>query len=139
MSQRGRAASGLPVQALRLRRVARSPSKRRRPPRLLLLLPARRCLQTYGRHSNSIDVAKKVCGACKCKLAFLGRFNADSTPAKQRQVSAFGAFVKENFSAVKQGVPAGAAHGDVMKKLSELWKGDGGGGGSENLRPRLDF
>ncbi|EFN54886.1 hypothetical protein CHLNCDRAFT_13364, partial [Chlorella variabilis] len=29
------------------------------------------CLQEYGRHSNSIDVAKKVCGACRSPLAFL--------------------------------------------------------------------
>ena len=42
------------------------------------------CLQTYGRHSNSIDVARKVCGACRAPLAFLGKFKPDGSPAKQR-------------------------------------------------------
>lgn len=32
-----------------------------------------RCGQTYGRHSNSIDVNKKVCGDCKSRLVFLGK------------------------------------------------------------------
>jgi hypothetical protein len=43
-------------------------------------------------------VAKKVCGACRCPLTFLGRFKPDGTPAKQRAggTSKYMEFVKEN-------------------------------------------
>ena len=59
------------------------------------------------RHSKSIDTTKKVCGACKGTLAFLGRFNQDGTLAKQREPSQFSLFVKDNFGAVKQSLPPG--------------------------------
>ena len=42
------------------------------------------CLQEYGRHSNSIDVKKKVCGACRSPLLFLGKFKPDGTVRRQR-------------------------------------------------------
>lgn len=66
------------------------------------------CLQTYGRHSNSIDVAKKVCGACRAPLTFLGRFRPDGTPAKPRAASPnkYAQFVKENHA---EGEPCDAA------------------------------
>jgi hypothetical protein len=56
------------------------------------------CGTEYGRHSNSIDVAKKVCGVCRAPLAFLGRFKPDGTPAKARAgaPSRFMQFVKEH-------------------------------------------
>ena len=56
------------------------------------------CLQEYGRHSNSIDVSKKVCGACRAPLTFLGRFRADGSPAKRRAPSKYCEFVKENMA-----------------------------------------
>lgn len=54
----------------------------------------RRCGKVYGRHSNSLDTDRKVCGQCRGRLHPLGRFNADGTPAKARATSAFSLFVK---------------------------------------------
>lgn len=81
------------------------------------------CLQTYGRHSNSIDVAKKVCGACRAPLTFLGRFRPDGTPAKPRAASPnkYAQFVKENHAEVKAQLPAGTPQAEVMRKLSERY------------------
>ena len=56
------------------------------------------CLQSYGRHSNSIDVAKKVCGACRAPLTFLGKFRPDGTPAKPRAANKMAQFVKEHMA-----------------------------------------
>ncbi|KAL4452046.1 hypothetical protein ABPG75_007708 [Micractinium tetrahymenae] len=83
----------------------------------------RGCLQSYGRHSNSIDVTKKVCGACRAPLTFLGRFRPDGTPAKQRAASPnkYAQFVKENHAEVKAQLPAGTPQAEVMKKLSERY------------------
>jgi hypothetical protein len=53
-----------------------------------------RCGKVYGRHSNSLDTSKKVCGRCHGHLLPLGRFRADGTPAKTRAASAFSLFVK---------------------------------------------
>lgn len=80
-----------------------------------------RCGQTYGRHSNSIDVTKKVCGECKGRLLFLGKFQQDGTPAKSRAPSAYSRFVAEHFQAAKEGCPPGASQADVMKVLAERW------------------
>ena len=63
-----------------------------------------RCLQEYGRHSNSIDVDRKACGACRGRLAFLGRFKPDGSPAKPRAPSAYSQFTSENFSTGEQAV-----------------------------------
>lgn len=68
------------------------------------------CYQEYGRHSKSIDVEKKVCGACRGKLVYLGRFvrGQDGTvsPAKSRSptknVSSYSAYVKTHFHRIKQ-------------------------------------
>lgn len=57
-----------------------------------------RCLVTFGRHSNSIDVTKKVCGSCRGPLNYLGRFLPDGTPAKARAATGFSLFVKEHFA-----------------------------------------
>ena len=40
------------------------------------------CDWVYGRRSNSIDVTKKMCEACRPPIAYLGKFNKDGTPAK---------------------------------------------------------
>lgn len=53
-----------------------------------------RCGKVYGRHSNSLDTNRKVCGMCRARLEPLGRFNVDGTPAKARTASAFSLFVK---------------------------------------------
>ena len=95
------------------------------------------CYQEYGRHSKSIDVDKKVCGACRGKLVYLGRFvrglNGEVSPAKARSppknVSAYSTFVKTHFHRVKQtmeeevGGPMSnkVLASDVMKKLAIEW------------------
>lgn len=79
------------------------------------------CNQEYGRHSNSIDVTKKVC-ACKGRLQFLGRFKQDGGgPAKARTPSAFSAYVQQNFAAVKRNLLPTTPASAVMKKLSVKW------------------
>lgn len=47
------------------------------------------CNRVIGRHSNSIDVSKKGCGACGGRLELMPRLKADGTPMKKRQASAF--------------------------------------------------
>jgi hypothetical protein len=75
------------------------------------------CARVYGRHSDSIDVSRQVCGVCQSVLERLGRFNADGTPAKRRAASGFSLFVKERFAAAKAALPS-AAHQDIMRALS---------------------
>ena len=79
------------------------------------------CGVVYGRHSASIDTARKACGECGGTLALQPRLNADGTPAAKRAPTAFAAFVKEHFKQVKKAMPA-AAHADVMRELSARWK-----------------
>jgi len=79
------------------------------------------CGVVYGRHSASIDTARKACGECGGPLALQPRLNADGTPAAKRAPTAFAAFVKEHFKKVKKAMPA-AAHADVMRELSVRWK-----------------
>ena len=86
------------------------------------------CLQEYGRHSKSIDVAAKACGVCNGRLEFLGKFNADGTKAEEKKATAFSLFVKEHFGSVKERLPAGTPHKLVMKELSAQWKSGGGTG-----------
>jgi predicted SprT family Zn-dependent metalloprotease len=84
------------------------------------------CLQEYGRHSKSIDVAAKACGVCNGALEFLGKFNADGTKAEEKKATAFSLFVKEHFGSVKERLPAGTPHKLVMQELSARWKSGGG-------------
>jgi hypothetical protein len=81
-------------------------------------------LQEYGRHSNSIDVSKKVCGRCRAPLTFLGRFKPDSTPVKPRSAAAsqFTGFVKENYAEARRQLPAGTPQKDVMRHLSARYQ-----------------
>lgn len=67
------------------------------------------CLQEYGRHSNSIDVKKKVCGACRSPLVFLGKFKPDGTV--RREGSRLG-----NFWAPL----CGAAHAEQHKRAVQV-------------------
>lgn len=83
---------------------------------------ARRCGQVYRRHSKSIDVSTQACGRCRARLAFLGKFRADGTPAKARTPSAFSAFVRDNFADVRAACPPGTPHQGVMNALSARWR-----------------
>lgn len=66
-----------------------------------------RCGKVVRRHTNSVDLATTVCGACGGKLDFLGRFNKDGTPAAKRAPTQYSMFVKENYGAVKEQHPPG--------------------------------
>ena len=94
------------------------------------------CGQNYGRHSNSIDVTKKVCGVCKGRLEYLGKFDRGGTPARTRQPSAYNLYIKENFAnAMKERGPRAQA-GDVMRELNARWKAQRGiaqGSSGENI------
>lgn len=98
------------------------------------------CLQEYGRHSNSLDVNKKVCGRCRGRLQFLGRFkqgpNGEAIPVGggessgtvgksgvgSREVTGFPLFVKEYYAVEKKSLPSDAnGHQFVMKALSQRW------------------
>lgn len=75
------------------------------------------CLRIIGRHSNSLDVNKYRC-ACGGTIEELGAFNRDGTPCKQRKVSEYQQFVKDNYAAKQKDTPSK----DVMKALAEEWK-----------------
>lgn len=93
------------------------------------------CNQTYGRHSNSIDVSKKVCGVCRGRLEYLGKFERGGSPAKTRKPSAFNLFIKDNFSTAMKESGPGAVASEVMKELTAKWKAQktSGGDGGENI------
>ena len=79
-----------------------------------------RCQQIFGRHSKSIDITKSGCGRCGGTLKLLPRLKVDGTPAKQRTVNGFAAYVKENFARVKSSL-FNADHASVMKQLSAAY------------------
>jgi hypothetical protein len=66
-------------------------------------------------------VAKKVCGACRGRLVFLGKFSRDGAQTAPRAPTAFSAFVQENYAAAAREGLAGAPATSVMKKLSARW------------------
>ncbi|WVO14433.1 hypothetical protein L204_102066 [Cryptococcus depauperatus] len=71
------------------------------------------CGQVYKRHSKSIDVAKHACGSCRSKLTpLLGE--------KRKAVSGFQLYLKENMRLAKTAM-LGAAHGEIMRALSQRW------------------
>jgi predicted SprT family Zn-dependent metalloprotease len=80
------------------------------------------CQQEYGRHSKSIDIAKKGCGACGGKLEYLGKFKKNGDVIQSRAPTAFSLFVKEHFKDAKKKLGASTPHKDVMKHLSQRWK-----------------
>ena len=80
------------------------------------------CQQEYGRHSKSIDIAKKGCGACGGKLEYLGKFKKNGDVVQSRAPTAFSLFVKEHFKDAKSKLGASTPHKDVMKHLSQRWK-----------------
>jgi len=82
------------------------------------------CQQEYGRHSKSIDITKKGCGACGGKLEYLGKFKKNGDVVQSRAPTAFSLFVKEHFKDTKSKLGASTPHKDVMKHLSQRWKSE---------------
>jgi len=85
------------------------------------------CGATYGRHSKSIDVEKKVCGKCRGRLVLLSNSTksslrhskegatGDQTP---RTPNAFAMFVKEKYKTCRT---PGVSHADAMKQISAMF------------------
>ena len=76
------------------------------------------CKKIVGRHSNSIDTAKKVCGSCKGRLVLLGPDGV--TPKKAKPLTEYQRFVQKHQGAVRKKVAAQ----DVMKVLGRMWQAE---------------
>jgi len=72
------------------------------------------CGYTFGRHSKSLDLKKKVCGYCRGEFELLRKGNT----LKPAKLNPFAEFVQKNFKTYKK---AGMNHGDVMKIMSEKY------------------
>lgn len=81
------------------------------------------CSSFEERHSKSMkdDTACRVCGT-KGRLTYLGKFEKDGTPAKQRQPSAFAQFTKDHMSEVTASLPAGTPHKVKMEEMGRRWR-----------------
>eukprot|EP00466_Bigelowiella_natans_P004204 jgi/Bigna1/57311/fgenesh1_pm.9_\ len=79
------------------------------------------CGNEFGRHSDSLDVTKKVCGRCRGSLIKIGRFNKDGTPYKPKKPNKFALFVKENINKVRRQNP-GTPHRDIMKLVAAKYR-----------------
>ncbi|XP_043221444.1 nucleolar and coiled-body phosphoprotein 1-like [Amphibalanus amphitrite] len=83
------------------------------------------CGYSFGRHSKSLDVTRKVCGRCRgvfeCVLtARRGEEGGGgATPATPRAAAPFALFVKEHYSAMKRSAGTGTKHADVMRLLGQ--------------------
>jgi len=80
------------------------------------------CGISYNRHSKKgVDVDRSRCGVCRSQIVFKGAFNADGTPKKQREPSAFSLFVSENFAKVRAS-HATSSQREIMTHLGALFK-----------------
>ena len=81
------------------------------------------CGYSFGRHSKSLDVTRKVCGRCRGVFECLltgrpGGEGGAGTPATPRAAAPFALFVKEHYSSVKS-ASAGLKHAEVMRMLGQ--------------------
>ena len=67
-------------------------------------------------------VYAQICIWCLSMCSLLVLQNSDGTPYAPRKPTAFAAFVQENYSSVKQSLPLGTPHKDVMRILSSNYK-----------------
>ncbi|OAD61210.1 Acidic repeat-containing protein [Eufriesea mexicana] len=79
------------------------------------------CGYSIGRHSKSLDIKKKRCGHCYGKFELLVNKTTKSGTVQmqtpKRELSAFAAYVKENYNSVKK--ERNIKHGEVMKILGQ--------------------
>lgn len=97
-----------------------------------------KCGAVIQRQSRSIDVEKQVCGRCKGRLFEIevpkrgtGK-SVDKTPKKQRTLSDYNRFIKQNSAQVRTRLTLNlrmtgdtfgkVTQGDVMKECAKLWK-----------------
>lgn len=78
-------------------------------------------------------MGKKVCGQCRGKLQFLGKFSQNGSPVKTRKPSAFSQYVKENFAAAKKECVPGTPASEIMKTLSSRWAAERQGGNDNGI------
>ena len=76
------------------------------------------CDATFKRHSKSIDVAKKVCGACRGRLVYEGCLNREGALAAARPATPYNKFVSEHFAEARKacGTPS-----EALKLVSRMW------------------
>ena len=79
------------------------------------------CGNGFGRQSKSVDLVRQRCALCHGKLRLLEQTNADGTPAKRREPSAFAKYVQAHYSNAKAGAP-GASHKQLMASLGARWR-----------------
>ena len=77
------------------------------------------CCHEYKRHSKSIDVDKKVCGSCRGRLEYLGKFTRHGVSPKKGNM--YSAYVAKNFSRIKEASDPGTSAVEVMKKIAAMW------------------
>ncbi|XP_063228256.1 uncharacterized protein LOC134534116 [Bacillus rossius redtenbacheri] len=85
------------------------------------------CGYSFGRHSKSLNLTVKRCGYCFGEFELLLNTKNKAgvvvqTPKPHRSPRGFARFVKDNYNAIKKSKPS-LKHGDVMKLLSEKFKG----------------
>lgn len=78
------------------------------------------CFHEYKRHSKSIDIDKKVCGSCRGRLEYLGKFTRHGD-SPQKKGNMYSAYVAKNFSKIKKASDPGTSAVDVMKKIAAMW------------------
>jgi len=85
-----------------------------------------KCGYCVGRHSKSLDTARKVCGHCHGRFQLVVNYKGtkeneagDSAAKTPKPPNPFALFVKENYKTYKK---PGVSHGDVMKVLGETFK-----------------
>lgn len=97
---------------------------------------APKCGVIIQRHSRSVDVARHCCGKCKARLIEIevpsGKGSkVEQTPKKQKALSGYNLFVKENSKSVRvrleleqkmKGSNAIVTQPDVMKECARLWR-----------------
>lgn len=75
------------------------------------------CGYVYKRHSQSIDINRHTCGACKGgKLA-----QTHPPPKEKRPITGYQAFIKENFGRIKAENP-GTPQSDVMRIVAGAYR-----------------
>ena len=74
------------------------------------------CGRVYGRQSKSIDVSKKVCGACKGRLMLVE--DDGMTPKKPKKLTDYQRFVKKNSTRVRRRLAKDLPKGQGIKKVN---------------------
>ncbi|KAF4527014.1 hypothetical protein B566_EDAN001561 [Ephemera danica] len=77
-----------------------------------------KCSYSFGRHTKSLDLERKVCGLCRGRFEILVRGGSKAQPSPSKPPNVFALYVKEHYKVVKAGRKS-LKHADVMKMLSQ--------------------